>query len=62
MTSALDLEPEIRDLTRLALLAKQQLFRAIGELQCEDRQYVELPDAETADLAILVARFIQIAG
>jgi hypothetical protein len=55
MSSALDLEPEIRDLTRMALLAEQQVFRAIGDLQCnKDGQYVELPDMETASLAILV--------
>jgi hypothetical protein len=54
MISALGLEPEIRDLTRMALLAEQQVFRAIGDLQCKDGQYVELPDMETASLAILV--------
>jgi hypothetical protein len=44
--SALDLESEIRDLTRMALLADQQVFRAIGNLQCKNGRYVELPDME----------------
>jgi hypothetical protein len=56
MSCALDLETEIRDLTRMALLADQQLFRAIGNLQCQDGRYVEVPDMETAGLAILVVQ------
>jgi hypothetical protein len=56
MISALDLETEIRDLTRMALLADQRVFRAIGNLQCKDGQYVELPDMKTASLAILVVQ------
>jgi hypothetical protein len=55
MSSALfDLEPEIRDLTRMALLAEQQVFRAIGDLRSKDGQYVEMPDMETASVAIFV--------
>jgi hypothetical protein len=55
VSSALGLEPEIRDLTKWALLAEQQLFRAIGELRCNEAgQYIEVPDMETASLAVLV--------
>ena len=55
MSSALhDLEPDIRDLTRMALLAEQQVFRAIGNLEYKDGKYVEFPDEKTASLAILV--------
>jgi hypothetical protein len=53
--NALDLETEIRDLTKLALLAEQQIGRAIGELRCnQDGQYVEFPDMKTTSLAVLV--------
>jgi hypothetical protein len=55
-STALDLETEIRDLTRMALLADQQVFRAIGNLQCKDGKYVELPDMETVALAMLVVQ------
>jgi hypothetical protein len=56
MISALhDLEPDIRDLTKMALLAEEQIFRAIGELKCNEAgQYIEVPDMKTASLAVLV--------
>jgi hypothetical protein len=48
----LELEPEIRDLTRAARLAQLQLHEAVGELRCDAHgNYIELPDKETVELA-----------
>ena len=47
-----EIEPDVRDLVRMARLAELQLHQAIGELQCKDGKYIEIPDREAADLAI----------
>ena len=47
-----EMEPNVRDLTRMARLAELQLHEALGELQCKDGKYIEIPDQEAADLAI----------
>ena len=46
--------PSYRAHPRLYLLAEQQVFRAIGNLEYKDGKYVEFPDEKTASLAILV--------
>jgi len=47
-----DLEDDICDLPRAALLAVQQLYRAVGELRLEGGKYVEVPCVDDTELAI----------
>ena len=49
-----EMEPDVHDLALMARLAELQLHQAIGELQCKDGKYIEIPDQEAADLAIFV--------
>jgi hypothetical protein len=51
-----ELESEIADMTRMARLAEQQLWRALGNLACKDGKYIELPDAETTGLAVFAVQ------
>lgn len=44
--------------TGLALLAKRQLQRAIGDLKYENEVCVEVPDTEDAELAILTVSLL----
>jgi hypothetical protein len=47
-----DMEPDVRDLARMARLAELQLHEAIGELPCKDGKYIETPDCAAAEPAI----------
>jgi len=53
-----DLESDVCDLTRMALLAERQLQRAIGDLRYEDGVCVEVPDTDDAELATLAVSLL----
>ena len=54
-----DLEPEVTDLSRMARLAEIQMNKAVGQLSCKDRNYIEVPDYEDTDLAIFAVSQMQ---
>jgi hypothetical protein len=47
-----EIESSLRDLSRIARLAEEQLHRAIGELRCVDQKYTEVPNYAATELAI----------
>ena len=47
-----ELEGHICDLTRMAKLATQQVYRAVGELKFDGKKYLEVPNADDTELAI----------
>jgi hypothetical protein len=51
-----DVEGEICDLTRMALLAELQLYEAVGELPFADGEYTEAPKVAATVLAVLPFR------
>ncbi|MGY4433137.1 hypothetical protein ACVWWO_005614 [Bradyrhizobium sp. F1.13.1] len=53
-----DLESDVCDLARMALLAERQLQRAIGDLRYENGVCVEVPDTEDVELAMLAASLL----
>jgi hypothetical protein len=53
-----DLEPDIRDLPRIARLATQQLYKAVGQLKIANGKYIEVPDAGDTELAIVAAEIM----
>lgn len=53
-----DLESDVCDLARMALLAERQLHRAIGDLRYEDGICVEVPDTDDAELATLAVSLL----